>query len=181
MIAVADPAALAKAAAERVHRANIAANTGRVAICLTGGSSPKTALSIARRPSHTAAGFRGTACTGSSATSVSCRRIDPLNNMAHGAGGLSWTAARRPPTSIRFRPTPADPDRSARRYEQRTEIILRRGRAGPCPAAVRCRADGRRPRRPYRLAVSRLSGARARPSAGWSASPRPMSSPSCPG
>jgi 6-phosphogluconolactonase len=40
IIPVADPAALAKAAAERVI-ARIAANPGRVAVCLTGGSSPK--------------------------------------------------------------------------------------------------------------------------------------------
>jgi 6-phosphogluconolactonase len=40
IIAVADPAALAKAAADRVL-AGIAANAARVAICLAGGSSPK--------------------------------------------------------------------------------------------------------------------------------------------
>jgi 6-phosphogluconolactonase len=40
VIAVSDAAALAKAAAERVM-ARIAANSGRLAICLTGGSSPK--------------------------------------------------------------------------------------------------------------------------------------------
>ncbi len=40
VIVAADPAALAKMAAERVL-ARIAANSGRVAICLTGGSSPK--------------------------------------------------------------------------------------------------------------------------------------------
>ena len=40
IIAVADPAALAKAAADRII-AGIAANPDRVAICLTGGSSPK--------------------------------------------------------------------------------------------------------------------------------------------
>jgi 6-phosphogluconolactonase len=40
VIAVSDPAALAKAAAERVL-ARIVANRDRVAICLTGGSSPK--------------------------------------------------------------------------------------------------------------------------------------------
>jgi 6-phosphogluconolactonase len=39
-IVVADPAALASAAAERLL-ARIEANSGRVAICLTGGSSPK--------------------------------------------------------------------------------------------------------------------------------------------
>ena len=40
IITVADPAALAKAAADRVL-ARIAANAARVAICLAGGSSPK--------------------------------------------------------------------------------------------------------------------------------------------
>ncbi|WP_213769475.1 6-phosphogluconolactonase [Bradyrhizobium sp. dw_78] len=40
VIAVADPAALAQAAAERLM-ARIAKNSGRVAICLSGGSSPK--------------------------------------------------------------------------------------------------------------------------------------------
>jgi len=40
IVAVADPAELAKAAADRLM-ARIAANDGRVAICLTGGSSPK--------------------------------------------------------------------------------------------------------------------------------------------
>jgi 6-phosphogluconolactonase len=40
VITVADPEALAKAAAERIV-ARIAANRGRVAICLAGGSSPK--------------------------------------------------------------------------------------------------------------------------------------------
>ena len=40
LITVADPAALAATAAEHVL-ARTAANGGRVAICLTGGSSPK--------------------------------------------------------------------------------------------------------------------------------------------
>jgi 6-phosphogluconolactonase len=40
VIAVSDPAALAKAAAERII-ARINSNPGRAAICLTGGSSPK--------------------------------------------------------------------------------------------------------------------------------------------
>src|ERR1700692_1596901 len=40
VIAVADPAELAKMAADRLI-ARISANAGRAAICLTGGSSPK--------------------------------------------------------------------------------------------------------------------------------------------
>jgi 6-phosphogluconolactonase/glucosamine-6-phosphate isomerase/deaminase len=40
VISVADPAAMANAAAERIG-ARISENAGRVAICLTGGSSPR--------------------------------------------------------------------------------------------------------------------------------------------
>ena len=40
VITVSDPAALAKTGAERIV-ARIAANRGRAAICLAGGSSPK--------------------------------------------------------------------------------------------------------------------------------------------
>ena len=40
IIAVADPEALAKAAADRLA-ASISTNGGRVAVCLTGGSSPQ--------------------------------------------------------------------------------------------------------------------------------------------
>ena len=45
VIVVADPAELANRAAERVL-ARIAANSDRVAICLTGGSSPKQLYSL---------------------------------------------------------------------------------------------------------------------------------------
>ena len=47
VITVTDPVELAKAAAERVI-ANISANDGRVAICLTGGSSPKQLYDLLR-------------------------------------------------------------------------------------------------------------------------------------
>ena len=40
IITVADPAALAKMAADRLL-ARISANSGRIAVCLTGGSSPR--------------------------------------------------------------------------------------------------------------------------------------------
>ena len=75
----------------------------------------------------------------------------------------------------------ADPGRIRPPLRARAEIVLWRGRSRSRAAAVRSRADGRRPRRPHRLAVSRLSGALRRPSAGSSACPRPMSSPSCRG
>ena len=50
IIRTADPATLAEAAAERVA-ARIEANDGRIAICLTGGSSPKRLYALlAREP-----------------------------------------------------------------------------------------------------------------------------------
>ncbi|WP_426443421.1 6-phosphogluconolactonase [Bradyrhizobium genosp. P] len=51
IITVADPAALAKAAAERVI-ARIAENAGRVAVCLTGGSSPKALYELLATPEY---------------------------------------------------------------------------------------------------------------------------------
>jgi 6-phosphogluconolactonase len=51
IIAVADPATLAKTAAERLI-ARIAGNSGRVAICLTGGSSPKQLYELLANEPH---------------------------------------------------------------------------------------------------------------------------------
>src|SRR6185312_514507 len=53
IIPVADPAELAKGAAERLL-ARIAANSGRVAICLTGGSSPKALYELLATESYRA-------------------------------------------------------------------------------------------------------------------------------
>ena len=51
IITVADPAALAKTAAERVI-ARIDENPGRIAICLTGGSSPKALYQLLATPDY---------------------------------------------------------------------------------------------------------------------------------
>ena len=51
VISVADPAAMAIAAAERVI-ARISENPGRVAICLTGGSSPKALYQLLATDSY---------------------------------------------------------------------------------------------------------------------------------
>ena len=127
----------------------------------------------------TATGSRGTACTGSSATSASCRPGDPLNNMAMARQTFldRMRAGRQHPSDPDRHA--CNPDESAEQYARELQVILWRGRAGPCPSAVRSRADGRRAGRPHRFAVSRLSGASMRPIAGWSACPRPMSSRSC--
>jgi 6-phosphogluconolactonase len=106
IIAVADAAALAKAAAARVL-AKVAENSGRVAICLTGGSSPKQLYQLlatdnyrSRIPWDRVHWFIG--------DERFVPADDPLNNM-----GVARTIFLD-----RYAPAdPADPDRSAALYE----------------------------------------------------------------
>jgi 6-phosphogluconolactonase len=113
-IVVADPAALAVAAAERLM-ARIEANAGRVAICLTGGSSPKQLYQLlatetyARKiPWDRVRWFIGDERFVSSA--------DPLNNMA--MARTIFLDRLAPKDHIHPIPTDAaTPDESARRYE----------------------------------------------------------------
>ena len=118
VIAVADPAALATAAAERVL-ARIAANSGRVAICLTGGSSPKQLYQLlatdayrSRMPWERVHWFIG--------DERFVPASDPLNNM--GIAREIFLDRLAPAANIHPIPTatadPADPDRSAALYEQ---------------------------------------------------------------
>src|SRR6195952_4074991 len=117
VIAVADPAKLAKTAAERVI-ARISANAGRVAICLTGGSSPRQLYQL----------LAAEACR----NRVPWDRVhwfigderfvpagDPLNNMSMARAAFLDRCA--PASNIHPIPTatadPADPDRSAALYE----------------------------------------------------------------
>lgn len=115
VIAVSDSAALAKTAADRIV-ARIAANGGRVAICLAGGSSPQQLYRLLatdgyrpRIPWQRVHWFIG--------DERLVRADDPLNNMA---------TARRifldrfaPTANIHPIPTDsADPDEAARRYER---------------------------------------------------------------
>ena len=116
VIAVSDPAALAKAAAERLM-ARIAANRGRVAICLTGGSSPKQLYQLlatdayrSRIPWDRVHWFIG------DERFVAGGRSPQQHG--DGAADLSGSLARRLPTSTRFRPTLPIPTRAARRYER---------------------------------------------------------------
>lgn len=118
VIAVSDPAALAVAAAERVV-ARIAANGGRVAICLTGGSSPKQLYQLLATDSYR--------------SRLPWQRIhwfigderfvpagDPLHNMSIARAAFLDQCA--PASNIHPIPTaaadPADPDRSAALYER---------------------------------------------------------------
>jgi 6-phosphogluconolactonase len=114
VIAVADPAELAKMAADRVI-ARIAANTGRAAICLTGGSSPKQLYQLlatdayrSRIPWDRVHWFIG--------DDRFVAADDPLNNM--GMARRLFLDRCAPADTIHPIPTDAaNPDEAARRYE----------------------------------------------------------------
>jgi 6-phosphogluconolactonase len=115
VIAVSDPAALAKAAAERVL-ARIAANRDRLAICLTGGSSPKQLYQLlatdpyrSRIPWPRVHWFIG--------DERFVGANDPLNNMS--MARHIFLDACAPAANIHPIPTDAaDPDQAARAYER---------------------------------------------------------------
>src|SRR5882724_9099629 len=118
VIAVADPAALATAAAERVL-ARIAANSGRIAICLTGGSSPKRLYELLGSDA-----YRSRIAWERVHWFIGDERFvpasDPLNNMS--IARATFLDRLAPAANIHPIPTatadPADPDRSASLYEQ---------------------------------------------------------------
>ena len=127
VIAVADPAALAKAAADRLmaedrgeYRPHRDLPDRRI--------EPESSSINCSRPTPIAAESRGTACTGSSATSVLSRLDDPLNNMAMARRSFSTAARRRqhPSDSDRYRQSAMK--RAALRA--RAEILLWRRSAG---------------------------------------------------
>jgi 6-phosphogluconolactonase len=114
VITVADPAALAKAAAERIVT-RIAANSGRVAICLAGGSSPKQLYQLLATEA-----YRSQIPWDRVHWFVGDERFvpaaDPLSNMAMVRGAFLDRCA---PTA-NIHPIPidsADPKEAARRYE----------------------------------------------------------------
>jgi 6-phosphogluconolactonase len=115
VITVPDPAALATAAADRML-ARIAADNGRIAICLTGGSSPKQLYRLlatepyrSRIPWERVHWFIG--------DERFVPPDDPLNNM--GTARRTFLDLCAPAANIHPIPTDtADPDEAARRYER---------------------------------------------------------------
>ena len=115
VITVSDPAALAKAGAERIV-ARIAANRGRAAICLAGGSSPKQIYQLlateayrSRVPWDRVHWFVG--------DDRFVPATDPLSNIAMARG----TFLDRCAPAANIHPIPvdsADPKEAARRYER---------------------------------------------------------------
>jgi len=114
VIAVSDSAALAKAAADRVL-AGIGANDERIAICLTGGSSPKQLYQLLATDA-----WRGRIPWDRVHWFIGDERFvaadDPLNNM----GMARRIFLDRCAPAANIHPIPTDtgnPDESARRYE----------------------------------------------------------------
>jgi 6-phosphogluconolactonase len=128
VIAVSDPAALAKAAAGRLM-ARIAANGGLIAICLAGGSSPKQLYALL--------------ATGACRDQIPWDRVhwfigderfvpsnDPLHNM--GAARQIFLDSCAPVANIHPIPTDAaNPEQAARRYESELRSFYGAGRLDP--------------------------------------------------
>src|SRR6186997_667393 len=117
VVPVADPAALANAAAERVI-ARISENPGRIAICLTGGSSPRQLYQILATDA-----WRSQIPWDRVHWFIGDERFvpadDPLNNM--GVARKFFLDQCAPASNIHPIPTstadPTDPDRGAALYE----------------------------------------------------------------
>ena len=114
VISVLDAKALAKAAADRIM-ARIAASTGRVAICLTGGSSPRQLYQLLA-----ADGYRSRMPWDRVHRFIGDERFvpadDPLNNM--GVARRIFLDSFAPDSNIHPIPTDiANPEQAARRYE----------------------------------------------------------------
>ena len=114
VIAVADPAALANAAADRIV-ARIAENVGQVAICLTGGSSPRQLYQLLGTDA-----FRGKIPWQRVHWFIGDERFvpadDPLNNMAMARRTFLDRCA--PAANIHPIPTDADsPDEKSHSYK----------------------------------------------------------------
>jgi 6-phosphogluconolactonase len=115
VIVVADPAELAKTAADRVLM-RIAANGGKVAVALTGGSSPKQLYQLLATEA-----YRGKIPWDRVHWFIGDERFvpagDPLHNMS--AARNIFLDACAPASNVHPIPTDAaSPDESAERYEQ---------------------------------------------------------------
>lgn len=118
VITVADPVALAKAAADRVV-ARVATNSGRAAICLTGGSSPKRLYQLLATDA-----YRGKIPWDRVHWFIGDERFvpagDPLNNISMARKAFLDQCA--PGSNVHPIPTdtasPDNPDKSAELYER---------------------------------------------------------------
>jgi 6-phosphogluconolactonase len=120
VIALAGPAALASAAADRLL-ARIAANRGRVAICLTGGSSPKQLYRLlATEP------YRSRIPWDRVHWFIGDERFVPASSPLHNMGMArqAFLDACAPAANIHPIPTDVEnPDEAARRYQRELQSI----------------------------------------------------------
>jgi 6-phosphogluconolactonase len=128
VIAVSDPAALAKAAADRVL-ARIDANDGRVAICLTGGSSPQQLYRLLASDE-----YRGRIPWGRVHWFIGDERFvaadDALNNM--GAARRLFLDRHAPAANIHpIKTDTADPEAAAKHYESELKSFYGADRLDP--------------------------------------------------
>ena len=120
VITLEDPAALARAAADRVT-ARIDANSGRVAICLAGGSSPKRLYTLLATDA-----YRSRIDWDRVHWFIGDERFvaadDPRNNMA--MARQAFLDACAPAANVHPIPTDtADPEEAARRYESKLKAF----------------------------------------------------------
>ena len=128
LIVVADATELARHAADRIL-ARIAANDGRIAICLAGGSSPKQLYELLATE-----GYRSRIPWERVHWFIGDERLvppdDPLNNMAMARKALLDGAAPR--DNVHSIPTDAaDPSKSAERYERELKSFYGADRLEP--------------------------------------------------
>lgn len=128
LITVSDPDSLAQAAAERLL-ARIDTNPGRIAICLSGGSSPKRLYGLlGREPYRSRIPWQRVHWFIGDERFVAA--TDPLHNMSMARQILldQWAPAAN------IHPIPTDsptPDESARRYERELKSFYGAGRLDP--------------------------------------------------
>jgi 6-phosphogluconolactonase len=127
VIVAADPPALAKAAADRVL-ARMAENPGRIAICLTGGSSPRKLYELLGTEA-----YRGRIPWDRTHWFIGDERFvpasDPLNNMGNARGIFLDRFA--PASHIHPIPTGDSPDESAERYQRELRSFYGTDRLDP--------------------------------------------------
>jgi 6-phosphogluconolactonase len=128
VITVADPVALAQIAADRVL-ARISANNDRVAICLTGGSSPKKFYQLLATET-----YRSQIPWDRVHWFIGDERFvaadNPLNNM--GAARQIFLDRFAPPANIHpIQTGAADPDEAARLYERELQSFYGADELGP--------------------------------------------------
>ena len=128
VITAADPAALAQIAADRVL-ARISANSGRVAICLTGGSSPKRLYQLLATET-----YRSQIPWDRVHWFIGDERFVAADNPLHNMGVARQIFLDRlaPPANIHPIPTgAADPDEAARLYERELQSFYGADELGP--------------------------------------------------